>query len=255
MTRSVGLSALCVWSTLSAAAPSSSVKSVVPMSFTPAQVTAIQQITHDYLIQHPEVLLEASQALQKQMEAKQQQAAMGAIQKNVAGLFQDPLSPVAGNPKGSVVMVEFFDYQCGHCKQMTRTIDHLVTQNKQLKIIFKELPIFGNNSEYAAQASLAAAKQGKYFAFHQALLSVPGGLNPQTILQTAKTVGLDVTRLQQDMKDPTIAKELQANQTLARDLQLAGTPTFVLANGALTQFRFVPGAAPEADLQKLISSL
>nr|BAA20508.1 27kDa outer membrane protein [Coxiella burnetii] len=221
-------------------------------SFSPQQVKDIQSIVHHYLVNHPEVLVEASQALQKKTEAQQEEHAQQAIKENAKKLFNDPASPVAGNPHGNVTLVEFFDYQCGHCKAMNSVIQAIVKQNKNLRVVFKELPIFGGQSQYAAKVSLAAAKQGKYYAFHDALLSVDGQLSEQITLQTAEKVGLNVAQLKKDMDNPAIQKQLRDNFQLAQSLQLAGTPTLVIGNKALTKFGFIPGATSQQNLQKEI---
>ena len=224
-------------------------------SFTSQQVQDMQKIIHDYLVNNPKVLLEASQALQKQTEEDQQQYAMEAVQKNKQQLFQDSASPVVGNPQGDVTLVEFFDYQCGHCKEMNQTIQDIVQKNKNLKIIFKELPIFGNNSQFAAQASLASVTQGKYFAFHDALLSADNPLTQDKVFEVAKKVGLNVTKLKKDMNGQAIAQQLRDNFKLAQALRLIGTPTFVISNKAMTSFKFIPGATSQQNLQDLITQV
>lgn len=235
--------------------PSSPQTTATQTEFTPQQVKNIQKIVHDYLINNPQVLVEASQALQKQAQEKQQQYAMQAIEKNKQQLFNDPVSPVAGNPNGNVTLIEFFDYQCGHCKAMNKIIQSIVAKNKNLRVVLKELPIFGSNSQLAAKVALAAAKQGKYYAFHDALLGADNPLTQQKVFQVAKKVGLNVTQLKKDMKNPTIAQQLRANFKLAQALHLIGTPTFVIGNKSLTAFKFIPGATSKQNLQQLISEV
>jgi len=109
-------------------------------SFSATQTADIQKIVHDYIVNNPTVLVEASQKLREQMQAKEQKAALSAIESNKQSLFNDSASPIAGNAQGSVVIVEFFDYQCGHCKEMGPVIDQFVQNNRQVKVIFKELP-------------------------------------------------------------------------------------------------------------------
>lgn len=224
-------------------------------SFNPQQVQDIRKIVHDYLVQNPEVLIEVSQVLQERETAKQQQAALKAIGENKDLLFKDKGSPTIGAADGNPVIVEFFDYQCGHCKEMQPVIDALFKQNKNLKVILKELPIFGNDSQYAAQAALAAAKQGKYAVFHQALFKAPNPLTKDKIMQLAKSIGLDTKKLSSDMNSPEIKKQIRDNFQLAQKLKLVGTPAMVIANKDLTKFEFVPGTDTQENLQKLIQSV
>jgi protein-disulfide isomerase len=250
LTTSVGISsAYADTTTATTTAPASTA------TFTPGQVNNIEKIVHDYLVQHPEVLVEASKALQQKMQEKQQKEAVSVISKNAQELFNDPNSPVVGNPNGSVTIVEFFDYQCGHCKEMSKTMQDLLTANKNVKLVLKELPIFGGNSQIAAKAALASVKQGKFYAFHKAMLGASNPLNKDKIFDTAKSVGLNIDQLKKDMESPEVAAQVKANFKLAQTLHLAGTPAFILSNKANDQFKFVPGATSQQNLQQLIDTL
>lgn len=224
-------------------------------SFNPEQVKDIQKIIHHYLVNNPQVLLEVSQALQAREMEKAQKIAQQAIKKNKDKLFNDPASPVAGNTEGNVVLVEFFDYQCGHCKAMNQIVQTAIKNNNDLKVIFKELPIFGGNSNYAAQAALASAKQGKYYQFHDALLATDNPLTKTKVLAVAKKIGLNVSKLQQDMKSPKIQQQIRENFQLAQQLQLIGTPAFIISNKEFSQFKFVPGAISQQNLQEQINAV
>lgn len=224
-------------------------------SFSAQQIQDIQKIVHDYLINNPQVLVEASQALQKQTEQQEQQYAQDAIQKNVQGLFNNPASPVAGNTNGDVTLVEFFDYQCGHCKEMNSIIEKIIKSNSNLRVVFKELPIFGDDSQFAAKAALASVKQNKYLAFHNALLAADNPLNKDRVFAVAKSVGLNVAQLKKDMNNAAIQTQLRDNFKLAQALRLIGTPTFVLGNKALNQFRYIPGATTQENMQTMINDL
>lgn len=232
---------------------------VMPFSFaqgfSPNQVKDIEKIVHDYLIKNPQVLIEASKSLQSQQQQKMEDAALKGIRKNKEQLFSDKASPIAGNTNGGVTLVEFFDYQCGHCKTMAAIVKSLLNEDKNLKVVYKELPIFGENSKFAAMAALASAKQGKYDAFHNALFEVDGGLTPAKVLEIAKQVGIDVKKLRRDMKSKTIKTQIRNNFRLAQAIKIIGTPTFVIGNKQLTKFKFIPGATSREDLQQQIKSL
>lgn len=223
--------------------------------FNQQQIKQIKQIIHDYLVQNPQVLVEASKALQEKQMARQQAEALKAIAANKVKLFNNPSSPTVGNPNGKVILVEFFDYQCGHCKAMNQVVQDVIKDNKNLKVIFKELPIFGDNSQYAAKAALAAANQNKYYQFHDALLATSNPLTKQKVMQAAKKVGLNVKKLKDDINSQQINQQLRDNFQLAQQLKLIGTPAFIVANNDLTQFRFIPGATSAKQMQNLINSI
>lgn len=224
-------------------------------SFTPAQVTQIQDVIHDYLVKNPQVLVEASQALQAQQEKQMQASAMGAIAQNKSALFNDTQSPSVGNKDAAVTVVEFSDYQCGHCHEMSPIVDKVISQDKNVRFIFKELPIFGGMSQYAAKAALASEKQNKYYAFHTSLFSVSGPLTKEKVMEAAKKAGLNIVELNKDMALPTIDAQIKSNFQLAQALKIMGTPTFVVSNKAQDKFRFIPGATSINDLQTQIKSV
>lgn len=212
---------------------------------------------HDYLVNNPEVLVEASQALQQKQQRNLQEQAKAAIGENANAVFSGTLA-VAGNPKGKVTLVEFFDNQCIHCKHMVPVINTLVEKNSDLRVIYKEFPIFGQDSEMASKVALAAAMQGKYTQMHDALLKLEGKLNEKVVMNAAKSLGLNMEKLKKDMDSKTVTDLLEDNRKLAEKLHLMGTPAFIVAstpNGVLdakTQPTFIPGAASEQDLQALI---
>ncbi|MCX7126078.1 MAG: DsbA family protein [Gammaproteobacteria bacterium] len=250
----LSLLSLCVGFGLSNIAIAADTKA--PAQFTPAQVVQLHQVIHDYLVNDPQVLVEASQALQAQQEKKMEAGAMTAISANKSALFDDALSPTLGNKTAPATVVEFFDYQCGHCREMAPQIEKLISQDKNLHVVFKELPIFGGMSALAAKAALAANMQpGKYYAFHDALFASQGPLTEASIMAIAQTTGLNVVTLKKDMNSPEVSKEIRANFQLAQELKVMGTPTFVISNAAHTKFAYIPGATTLEDLQAKIKSV
>ncbi|WP_298628355.1 DsbA family protein [uncultured Legionella sp.] len=224
---------------------------------TDAQKKEIEKVVHDYLLSNPEVLLEASQALQAKQQQNMQQQAQSAILENADQLFQGKLTTV-GNPKGSVTIVEFFDYQCIHCKKMSPTLDSLIKKDSDLRVIYKEFPIFGKSSEMASKAALAAGMQGKYLQMHEALLKIEKRLDEQSVMDAAKSVGLNMDKLKKDMDSKEVTDILEANRQLAEKLHLMGTPAFIVASTPDGKFKagtepsFIPGAASEDSLRELI---
>ncbi len=236
-------------------ASASAIAANQPSGLSPEQTKQIQQVVHDYLISNPQVLVEASQALQQQQMSKMQQTAQKGIAANAKDLFDNPNSPVAGNPKGNVTLIEFMDYQCGHCKEMSPIIDQIVQADPQLRIVIKEFPIFGETSEFAAKAAIASAKQGKFWPFHLALMKDENPLSHDEVLKIAQSVGIDTTKLQEDMKEPAITEQLKNNFKLAQELGLMGTPALIVGNQGGTKTAFVPGTTSKGNLEQLISQM
>ena len=143
-------------------------------------------------------------------------------------IFSDPDSPVGGNPMGDVTIVEFFDYNCAHCRLVAPTLQGIERADAKVKFIYKEFPILGSGSEFAARAALAAQRQGKFLALHNALMAADERVAESAVLEIAQTVGLDIPRLRRDMDDPRILAAIERNLALARTLRIAGTPTFVI---------------------------
>lgn len=234
-------------------------------NFSPAQTQSIQKIVHDYLVNNPQVLVEVAQALQKQEQSKWQKTADKTVPEIATKLFNDTTSPVVGNPNGDVTMVEFFDYQCPHCKEMSAFVDDLLQKDKNLRVVFKVLPIFGDDSKFDAKAGLAAYAQNpeKFMAFHRAMMKLEVPLTPEVVLKVAGEVGLNITQLQSDMKNPAYGVEINENDGLAKKLKLSGTPAFIMAKVVydakthkMVSFKnpvLVPGAVDESMLVKAIA--
>ncbi|MCH7957286.1 MAG: DsbA family protein [Proteobacteria bacterium] len=162
-------------------------------------------------------------------------------------LLNDPASPVGGNPDGDVTLVEFFDYQCPYCKTIFPSIQALLAEDRNLRYVFKEFPILGRASVFAARAALAARRQGKYLEFHTALMSARGKLTETRVMRLAEKVGLDVDRLRRDMADGTVDAMIRRNLELADGLGIFSTPVFIIGD---TQ---IPGAVEIDTLKVLIA--
>ncbi len=212
-----------------------------------AQRPAIEKIVREYLLQNPEVIVEAIEELQKRERADEERKAKQGLAQNKSKLFNDPASPVAGNPQGDVTLVEFFDYQCGYCKAVQADVQRLIKDDGKLRFVFKELPILGPASVAASKAALASRAQGKYEAYHNALMGHRGQLDEATIFKLASSVGLDTERLKKDMESPEVQQAIGANLALAEQLGIRGTPGFVVGD------RIVPGAIKLDDMKKLVA--
>ena len=223
---------------LPAAKPASQAADALSVSAADLPVEAIRQIIREYLIEHPEVLIEAQQALQAKRAEQEAEQARQAIQLYRDELFFDPEAPVAGNPDGAITLVEFFDYRCGYCRRVKPTVETLLAENDDLRLVFKEFPILGPESTEAARAALAARGQGNYEAFHWALMEAEGPFNREHILSVARSVGLNDQKLARDMEEPALDALIERNAALANALGIGGTPAFVIGD------RLIGGALP-----------
>jgi protein-disulfide isomerase len=215
--------------------------------FTADQKKEIEGIVRDYLKAHPEVLVDAIQAAEDKIKADAKNKAAEALTAHRRDVFDDPQSPIAGNPKGDVTLVEFFDYRCPYCKQVEPALERLVGEDRQLRFIFKEYPVLGPDSDIAARVALAAKKQGKYDAFHRAMMATAGHIDEATIYKVAGSVGLDIDKVKQDMHSPDVDKQLKSNLDLGKTLDLDGTPSFIVGD------TIIPGAISAGELRQLIA--
>ena len=208
---------------------------------------SVRKIVREYLLEHPEVIEEAIQVLQAKRESREQDRVRAALREHDKALRSHPMSPVSGNPKGDVTLVEFFDYQCGYCKRSLKPVKDLLETDRQLRIVWKEFPILGPVSRFAARAAMASEKQGRYLEFHVAVMGSRGKLTEDRVMAIAGSVGLDVQRLRRDMEDPAIEEYLDETIRLAQVLDIRGTPAFVIGD------TLVPGAVDGVRLKELIA--
>jgi protein-disulfide isomerase len=216
--------------------------------FTPDQRKEIEGIIKDFLANHPDLLMQAIQDADNKLKADAKDKVVKALADHRQQVFDDPQSPTAGNPKGDVTLVEFFDYRCPYCKQVEAPLEKLLQDDKQLRLVYKEFPVLGPDSELAAHVALAAKLQGKYDAFHRALMATPGHPDEAAIYKVAASVGLDIDRLKQDAKSPDIEKQLKANLQLGNTLDIDGTPAFIVGT------TIVPGAISLEEVKQLIAN-
>lgn len=198
-----------------------------------------EQVVREYILNNPEILPEAMEVLQKREAAKQLAGVSDEVTKPFPGA-------VLGNPNGSVTLVEFTDFACGYCRKSVEDVEALIAANPDLKVVIRELPILSEASAVAARMSLAAAEQGKYKHFHDALYAA-GQLSPSTIEAAARTAGLDIERARKVAAQPEIEAELAKNMQMARKLGFGGTPSWVVGDQLLA------GAVGKDTLAKAIA--
>lgn len=148
-------------------------------------------------------------------------------------LERDANAPVLGNPDGDITLTEFFDYNCPFCRKMVGTVSKLIQSDKQLRVVYREWPVFGEGSEFAARASLASLEQGKYWQFHTALMQMKGRAVEATVMKVAREVGLDEDRLRKDMQASHIDEHISSSFLLADHMGLMGTPMFIAGDEGL----------------------
>ena len=209
-------------------------------SLTETQKKEVEAVIQDYILKNPEIISKAIDALQARQREAEEKASKAALIANRSQLFKDATSPVSGNPNGDITVIEFFDYRCGVCKRVHPIVARLIKDDPNIRRVYKEWPILGPDSVLAARAALASRKQGKYFAFHNAMMEARARLNRAAIMTIAKRVGLDTTQLTRDMEDPEINGILQRNYALAEALKLNGTPSFVIEDTLLKGGRDLP---------------
>lgn len=213
----------------------------------PESRRAVEEIVRDYLLKHPETILESVQAHQSRQQAAERDRIRELLVARQREIVSDPTGPVGGNPEGDVTVVEFFDYRCGYCKAVAGTVQQLVAEDRGVRVVYREFPVLGPESVTAAQAALAARGQGKYVELHEALMKASEPLTWPAISRVAAGVGLDVARLERDMKAPEVRAAIERTRTLARDLGIRGTPAFIVGS------ELAPGAVDLAGLKALVA--
>jgi protein-disulfide isomerase len=203
-------------------------------SFSPDQRHAIEGIIKDYLVQHPEVLQDAMDALDKHQKEADAAKASTSIKDNKATIFNSPHQVVLGNPQGKITMVEFFDYNCGYCKRALPDMVDLLKSNPDLRFVLKEFPVLGPGSVEAAHVAVAVRMQDttgkKYIEFHQKLLGGRGQADKARALAVAKEVGFDMARIEKDMDSDEVKTTIDEDMKLADALGVNGTPSYVVGD-------------------------
>ncbi|ALP42708.1 DsbA family, Com1-like subfamily protein [Aeromonas schubertii] len=195
----------------------------------------VEQIVRDYLLKNPEILVEMSNELRAKQESMQAANDKDLIKAHAKQLY-DNKDPEIGNPKGSLTIVEFFDYNCGYCKRAHPLITELLKEDKDIRYIYKQFPILSETSLYAARAALAVqlTQPGKYQAFHDKLVAFQGHLSDQAqVEKLAKEAGVDWSKAKAKLEDPAISKSLGTNRALAEALGISGTPAFIVGDQVL----------------------
>ena len=216
--------------------------------FTPEQRTAVVEIVRDALRRDPGILRDAIAAMQEDDQHRADAATRGAILAAHDSLF-DPADPVAGNPRGDVTIVEFFDTRCGYCRKLEPTMEALLKADPGVRLIYKDLPILGPASVLGSRALLASQAQGPaaYVRLRAAVMAPGTTQTADGIVDAATQLGLDAAKLRRDMDDPAIAERLKRNVALSEKLGIQGTPGMVIGT------KLIPGVVELTELTRAVA--
>nr|WP_134792405.1 DsbA family protein [Brucella ceti] len=211
---------------------------------------AVENIVRNYLLQNPELMLEVQTALEtKQAHAAQEQVKQ-VLAANQSVLFDPKHDAVFGNPNGDVTVYEFFDYNCGYCKRALPDMEAILKKDPNVRYVLKEFPILGPDSMRAHVVSQAfkALMPEKYPEFHEMLLGGHGRATEESAIADAVKLGADEAKLREKMKDPAITGAFQRTYQLAQQLNITGTPSYVIGD------ELVPGAIGIDGLRQRIAA-
>jgi len=216
---------------------------------TPAEKDTFRAEVRQYLLENPEVIVDAMQVLQDRKAQAAEQADVAMLQSNAEAIFKDPASWVGGNPDGTVTIVEFMDYRCGYCRKAYGEVEDLVKTDGNIRFVVKEFPILGDDSLISSKFAIAMRMlhgDDAYKAAHDGLIGLRGSPDAETLARLAASLGFDAAELTAKMQSPEVMAVIQANHALAGQLNITGTPTFVIGNQLLR------GYLPEAEMQKIV---
>lgn len=205
----------------------------------------IKSLVLEAIRENPEIVLEAVKLIEAREQELQAASAASLLSENRDALENDPNAPVLGNPEGDVTVVEFFDYNCPYCRRVKPQIEALLEADPNVRLVYREWPILGDGSVFAARAALASRKQGMYEEFHWALMGMATRATKASVIQVAEQIGLDVAQLQRDMQLPEIDAHLDASMKLSQALGFNGTPSFVIGDA------LVPGVIEAEQMIQL----
>ncbi|MCD8548302.1 MAG: DsbA family protein [Aeromonadaceae bacterium] len=211
---------------------------LLPLSLTaaPANQAEIEQIVHQYLVSHPEILIEMSDALRAKQQAAQDAEDLRLLKQHAKALYHNPADPSGGPADATLTLVEFIDYNCGYCKRAWPSLKAAIDENPKLRHVYKEFPILSEGSVLAAKAALAVHQltPQHYLAFHNALMAYQGSIkSEEQLAEVAKSLKLDWSSIKTAMQSPEVEKAIQANHQLAQQLGVTGTPAFFVGDKAL----------------------
>lgn len=241
------LAALALCSALVAAAPAAAFD---PTAMTEAERTAFGEAIRTYLLEHPEVLIEAINVLDARQAALAEATDKDLVVTFAEALFEDGNSWVGGNPEGDVTVVEFVDYRCSYCRQAHAEVAELVASDGNIRFIVKEFPILGPESDLSSRFAIAIrqlAGDAVYKEAHDRLITLRGAANSESLGRIAQDLGQDPIAVLARMNDASVSAVIEANHALAQQMQISGTPTFVVGSQMLR------GYLPLAGMRQVVA--
>ncbi|WP_439117813.1 DsbA family protein [Nereida ignava] len=196
----------------------------------------VKELVLETILENPEIVMQAVDILQRREAAAQAAVQADTLTTQRLLLEQDPNAPVLGNPDGDVTVIEFFDYNCPYCRQAMPEVQAMLDADPNIRLVYREWPILGDGSVFAAKAALASRNQDKYEEFHWALMGMEGRAEEASVLRVADLVGLDIDQLLTDMEGAEIAEHITASSQLSQALGFNGTPSFVIGDELLPGF-------------------
>ncbi len=217
---------------------------------TDAERTAFRDEVRAYLVENPDVIVEAMNVLQSREDQAAGERDKALLVSNADAIFKDPASWVGGNPDGDITIVEFMDYRCGYCRKAQPEIEELVKADGNIRLIVKEFPILGEGSLLSARYAVAVLQlygDDAYKATHDALMTLRGDATPETLARMATDMGHDAAKITERMAGPEVKAVIDANHALGSAMDINGTPMFVF------QGSMVRGYIPLDDMRKLVA--
>ena len=205
----------------------------------------IEKLIKDYILNNPSIIIESLEKYKEKTELEMRNQLEG----NINSFYSDEAYknfPYIGKDDAEVIITEFIDYNCGYCKKTINTVDKMYKNIKNIKIVFIDFPILSESSEMAAKAALASHKQNSYFQFHRELLKQRGPITQEILFKIAENLRLDIPKFKKDMQSSVIKEQIEKNILLAQDLNIRGTPTFIIGKTIL------PGAYDYEKLEDII---
>lgn len=195
---------------------------------TAEQKKEVEELVHQYILDHGDVLIESVNQYQAKQEEAANKESEAKAKDFIKTIKDDKNLAFGGNPDGDVVMVEFFDFNCGYCKKAWEEIRTTLKEDKDVKIIFYDMPILGPSSLEMSKWALAAKKQDKYMEFHTALMEHNGEKSEEVLKKISADLGLDVEKMLKDKEDPSVQNDLNTHLAKANELGFQGTPGFII---------------------------
>ncbi|MEM8772936.1 MAG: DsbA family protein [Pseudomonadota bacterium] len=222
-------------------------------SFSDQQENEIRFLVKQYLLQNPEVIIEAVNEYSRRQQALSEAAVRDAAAANIDALLDSTGGYVAGkNPDNAkVAVIELFDYHCGYCKRAAPLVKSLTKKEDDVKIVFREYPILRDESDYAAEVALAARDQGKFLDMHFAMMEANGVLTKDRIEKIAKKNGVNLAKLEASLEKPAISASIRETVSLARSMGVSGTPAFIIASVDGNYVNVVEGFRPDEVLNAI----